>query len=140
MPRSPGRGDGRRKGSGQPQMTLERRLKKRYPVQIDATVITPTASVEVVTVDISTDGLRITSPESILPERDVAISLATGEETLMSGTILWALEISERETPLYDVGIGIDSLISREREAIGFAEKEALVAEILSRIQRTEIA
>jgi hypothetical protein len=119
-------------------MTIERRLIERRPIRIDATIITPTASIAAVTVDISTDGIRITSPEPIFPETDVALSLATGEETLLSGTILWALEIkSKQDAPLYDVGIEVDSVILREHEAIGFVDKEAIVAEILSRIKQT---
>jgi hypothetical protein len=89
-------------------------------------------------VDISTDGIRILSPDPILPETDIAISLATGEETLLSGTILWVLETnSKQEAPLYDVGVEIDSIILRERKAIGFAEKETIIAQILSRVQQT---
>ena len=118
-------------------MTEERRRIKRHPIQIDAVIITPTASIAAVTVDISTDGIRITSPEPILPETDVALSLATGEETLLSGAILWALEINGiQDMPLYDVGIEIDSVILKEHEAIGFAEKEAIVAKILSRVRK----
>lgn len=119
-------------------MKQERRIAQRHPVQIGATVITPTASVAAVTVDISADGIRIASPEPILPETDIALSLATGEETLLSGAILWALETaSEQNTPLYHVGIEIDSVILKEREAIGFADKEAIVVEILSRVRQT---
>ena len=119
-------------------MIQERRLTKRHPIQIDATIITPTDSISAVTVDISTAGIRITSPEPILPETDVALSLATGEETLLSGAILWALEIeSKKDKPLYDIGIEIDSVILRECEAIGFADKEAIVTEILSRVRQT---
>jgi hypothetical protein len=117
-------------------MTQERRLIKRHPIQIDATIITPTTSIKAVTVDISTAGIRVTSPEPILPETDIALSLSTGEETLLSGAILWALEINNKQgKPLYDIGIEVDSVILREHEAIGFADKEVLVTEILSRIQ-----
>ena len=118
-------------------MIEERRLKMRHPIRIGAVIITPTASVAAVTVDISTDGIRILSPEPILPETDVALSLATGEETLLSGAVLWALEINGgQEKPSYDVGIEIDSVILRENEAIGFAGKEAIVTEILSRTRK----
>ena len=116
-------------------MIQERRRAKRHPIQIDATIITPADSIPVVTVDISTAGIRVTSPEPILPDTDVAISLATGEETLLSGAVLWALEIDSRaDAPRYEVGIEIDSVILKEHEAIGFADREAIVAELLSRV------
>ena len=119
-------------------MVQERRHKKRHPIQIEATIITPTASISGVTVDISINGIRVTSPEPILPETDIALSLATGEETLLSGAILWALETkNKQDVPGYDVGIEIDSVILKDQEAIGFAEKEAIVEEILSRIGQT---
>lgn len=118
-------------------MTEEKRLAKRHPVQIDATIITPTAFVPVVTVDISTDGIRILSPDPILPETDVALSLTTGEETLLSGAILWVLETRDKQgVTLYDVGVEIDSIILNDRKAIGSEEKEAIISEILSRVQQ----
>jgi hypothetical protein len=119
-------------------MTQEKRLAKRHPIKVNATVITPTAFIPVITVDINTDGIRITSPDPILPETDVALSLATGEETLLSGAILWVLEIDKKENaPLYDVGIEIDSIILKEHEAIEFADRKATVAKILSRTRQT---
>ena len=126
------------KDAGILKMVQERRHKKRHPIQIDATIITPTAFIPAVTVNINTEGIRILSPDPILPETDIALSLAIGEETLLSGAILWVLEVNDKQgMTLYDVGIEIESIILKEQEAIGFAEKEAILTQILTRIQQT---
>lgn len=120
-------------------MNSERRLLERYPVRIKAVVITPSASIPVHTVDISTSGIRIRSPEPVLPETHVALSLATKEETLLSGRTQWALEKKHKDgTLFYEVGIEADAFILKDREAIGITDKEAAVLEILNRIQNTE--
>ena len=119
-------------------MTEERRLAKRYPIGIDATLITPKASIPVHALDICAGGIRIESPEPVPPELNIALSLATEEETLLSGSILWTLEIkSEAGTPLYEIGIEADAFILRDQEAIGFADKVMLVSEILARVPQT---
>lgn len=119
-------------------MTMERRLDKRHQLGIDAVIITPTASVPVHTVDISTSGIRVTSPRPVLPETDIALSLATENETLLSGSVLWALEFTGNDgAPYYELGIDAHAFILRDREAIGFTDKEATVLEIISRVRQS---
>ncbi len=113
----------------------ERRVLKRYPIKIDATIITPTRSVSVRTVDIGIGGIRVISPDPILPETDIALSLATREEILLSGSVLWTIEIQREETPPeFEMGIEADAFILKEQEAIGFADRETVVREIISRV------
>ncbi len=119
-------------------MTPERRLTERHPIEIDAVIITPTASVPAQVVDIGAGGIRLISPEPILPETNIALSLATEEETLLSGTILWTLEIHvKNSSPVFEVGIEADAFFLKDQEAIGFSDKETVVREILSRVQRS---
>lgn len=119
-------------------MTTERRLDKRHPLGIDAVIITPSASVPVQTVDISTSGIRVTSPEPVLPETNIALSLATENETLLSGAVRWAIEFTGKDgVPGYEIGIDAHAFILKDREAIGFADREAMVGEIISRVRST---
>ena len=117
--------------------TTEKRLSTRHPIDIEATVITPSASIPARTLDICTGGIRVLSPEPLHPETDIAISLATREETLLSGSTLWAIEVDSKEgSPAFEVGIEVDAFILKEQEAIGHADREALVREIISRVRK----
>lgn len=117
--------------------TTEKRLSPRHPINIPATIITSTASIPARTLDISAGGIRVLSPVPVMPETDIALSLATGEETLLSGSILWTIEAEQDGTRSFEVGIEADAFILREQEAIGRADREALVQEILSRVQKS---
>lgn len=119
-------------------MTItEKRLSIRHPIGIEATIITPTASIPVHALDISAGGIRVLSPEPVVPETDIALSLSTREETLLSGSILWAVEVQQPQgPPAFEVGIRADAFIIKEQEAIGSADREALVLEVLSRVRK----
>jgi hypothetical protein len=113
----------------------ERRRIPRHPIDIEATVITPAASIPVHAIDISAGGIRILSPDPVLPETDIVLSLATREETLLSGSVLWTIEVEPKDTaPVFEMGIEAYALILNEQEAIGYADREALVREIVSRV------
>lgn len=119
--------------------TAERRCIKRYPIAIDATIITPKASIPAKAVDISAGGIRILSPEPIPPDTVIALSLATDDETLLSGYILWVIEFQrEEKPPVFEMGIEAHAFILEEQEAICLADRETLVGEILSRVQKTK--
>lgn len=121
-------------------MTItERRLSIRHPIDIEATIITPAASIPVHALDIGAGGIRVLSPEPVVPETDIALSLATREETLLSGSILWSIEVEQTQgPPVFEVGIQADAFILKEQEAIGHADREALVLEILSRVREKQ--
>jgi hypothetical protein len=117
---------------------MERRRIKRHPIKIEATIITPKASIPAHAVDIGAGGIRVLSPEPIPPETVVALSMATEEETLLSGYILWAIEIQrEEKPPVFELGIEAHAFILREQEAICLTDKETVVQEILARVQKT---
>jgi len=114
----------------------ERRQQPRHEIHVPATIITPTKSIPGYALDISTDGIRLNLPESVLPETEIALSLDLDEKTLLSGTVKWAIETPSDETPLaYQVGIEVHSLILSDMEAIGFVERDKLVREIISRVK-----
>jgi hypothetical protein len=115
--------------------TAERRSIRRHPVNINATIITPNASIPARAVDISAGGIRVLSPEPIPPDTVVALSLNTNSETLLSGYILWVVEYQrENKPPLFEIGIESHAFILEEEEAICLADRETLIEEILSRI------
>jgi hypothetical protein len=116
-------------------INTERRQIPRHLIDIEATIVTPTASIPVHALDISAGGIRVLSPDPVLPETDIVLSLATREETLLSGSVLWTIEIEPKETtPAFEMGIEAYALILNEQEAIGYADREALVREIVSRV------
>ena len=79
-------------------MTItERRLATRHPIDIEATIITPTASIAAHALDICTGGIRVLSPEPLVPETDIALSLATREEILLSGAVQWSVEVDQTD-------------------------------------------
>ena len=117
----------------------ERRSIKRYPIEVDATIITPQASIPARAVDISAGGIRVLSPEPVQPETVVALSLATEEETLLSGYILWVIEYQREENlPVYEMGIEAHAFILEEEEAICLTDRETIVEEVFSRIDKTK--
>lgn len=113
------------------------RRQPRHDIGVHAAVITPEATIPVYATDISVNGLCVESSESILPETLVAVSLAIGEETLLSGQILWTLARQRSGQIYYQMGIAIQAIILKDLEAIGFPRKATLVQEILSRINGT---
>ncbi len=119
--------------------TNERRLATRHPIDIEATIITPSASIAARALDICTGGIRVLSPEPVVPETDIALSIATREEILLSGAVQWSVEVEQTDgTPAFEVGIQADAFILKEQEAIGHADRVALVLEILSRVQKKQ--
>ncbi len=119
----------------------DRRASARHPFPTSATVITPEKSIPVMVVDIGPGGIRIQCPEPVLPNTDVALQLATRDETLLSGTVLWTLHLGERNNNrLYEIGIAADAFILRDQEAIGFANRETIVLEIVSRLQTKPVS
>lgn len=118
----------------------ERRRRHRHKVSLHATIITPTVTVPVYVTDISIDGLRVESLDPILPETVIAVSLSLKEETLLTGQVLWALEGERMGNRYYQIGIEIQGVILKDREAIGFPPKETLVQEILSRVDPVNVA
>jgi hypothetical protein len=120
--------------------TTERRQSTRHPIDIKATIITPTASIPVTAMDICARGIRVLSPEPVPPETDIALSLDTREETLLSGSIIWTIEFKqEGAPPAFEVGIEADAFILKDQEAIGHTDRETFVQEILSRIQKSQV-
>jgi hypothetical protein len=116
-------------------MSQERRHMPRYPLHLDALMITPEETLPVQLLDISACGIRLASPEGIPPETDVALSLITGEEILLSGTVLWAMENPPSENfPSYEVGVEAQAFILRDQEIMSVAGKWTAVRDILSRI------
>lgn len=118
----------------------DRRRGRRHKIGINATIITPTATIPVYATDISFEGLRVESSDPILPETIVAISLSLKEETLLAGNVLWSLEGKRLGNRYYQIGIEIQGVILKDREAIGFPPKEALIQEILSRVDQADVA
>jgi hypothetical protein len=117
----------------------ERRRTPRHPIDIKATLITPTASVPAHVLDIGSGGIRVLSPDPVLPETDIVLSLATREQTLLSGSILWAIEVQDGDgAPAFEMGIEAEAFILKEQEAIGHADRESLVREIVSRVRREQ--
>lgn len=112
------------------------RRQPRHDIGVHAAVITPEATIPVYAKDISINGMCVESSESILPETLVAVSLTIGEETLLSGHILWTLARQQSGQIYYQMGIAIEAIILKDLEAIGFPRKAALIREILSRIDR----
>jgi hypothetical protein len=117
----------------------DRRRRRRYKVGIHATIITPTATIPVYVTDISIDGLRVESSDPILPETTIAVSLSLKEETLLTGHVLWSLEGERMGHRYYQIGIELQGVILKDQEAIGFPPKEALVQEILSRVDHADV-
>ena len=118
--------------------TAERRCIERHLVKIDATIITPRASIPAKAVDISAGGIRVLSPEPVTPDTVVALSLATEDETLLSGYVLWAIEIQrDQNPPIFEMGIEAHAFILKEQEAICLADRETFVGEILQRVDKT---
>jgi hypothetical protein len=62
------------------------------------------------------------------------------EETLLAGNVLWSLEGKRMGNQYYQIGIEIQGVILKDREAIGFPPKEALIQEILSRVDQADVA
>lgn len=119
--------------------TTERRLSTRHPINVEATIITPSSSIPARTVDICAGGIRVQSPAPVLPDTDIALSLNTREETLLSGFVLWAIEVAQNEgPPAFEMGIEAEAFILSEHQAIGHAERETLVQEILSRVREKQ--
>ena len=113
----------------------ERRSIKRYPIEVDATIITPQASIPARAVDISAGGIRVLSPEPVQPETVVALSLATEEETLLSGYILWVVEYQREENlPIFEIGIEAHAFILKEEEAICLTDRETVIEVITQQI------
>ena len=84
---------------------------------------------------IGAGGIRVRSSDPVLPDTDIVLSLAAREEILLSGSVLWAITAGQSSTE-FEMGIEAEALIFKEQEAIGHADREALVEEILSRIRR----
>lgn len=119
--------------------TNERRLSTRHPIDMSATIITPTTSIPVHTLDICAGGIRVQSPTPVLPETEIALSLDTREETLLKGSVLWAIEVEQKGgSPTFEMGIEADAFILTEQKAIGHADGEALVQEVLSRVREKQ--
>lgn len=118
----------------------DRRRRRRHKIGIHASIITPTATIPVYATDISIDGLRVESSDPILPETIIAISLSLNEETLLTGQVLWSLEGRRMGHRYYQIGIEIHGVIIKDHESIGFPPKEALVREILSRMDQANVA
>jgi hypothetical protein len=118
----------------------DRRRQRRHKIGIHATIITPTVTIPVYVTDISIDGLRVESSDPILPETVIAVSLSLKEETLLTGHVLWSLEGERMGHRYFQIGIEIQGIILKSREAIGFPPKEALVQEILSRVDQVNVA
>lgn len=113
----------------------ERRRLKRHPIDVDATIITPSVSIPGRAVDICAGGIRVISPQPVQPDTLIALSLDTNSETLLSGMVLWATEVMLEETPvIYEMGIDAHGFILRDQEAIAQADRETMVQEILTRI------
>ncbi len=113
--------------------THERRRHRRHKIGIHATLVTPSTTIPVYATDVSIDGIRIVSPDPIPPETAVTLSLAVKEETVLTGHVLWSLEELQWGRRGFEIGIEVTAIILRKMRAIGFAEKEALLHEILSR-------
>lgn len=118
----------------------DRRRRQRHKIGIHAIIITPSASIPVYATDISVDGIRVESSDPILPETVIAISLALNEETLLTGQVLWSLEGKRLGHRYYQIGIEIESVITKDHVTMGFPPKDALVREILSRITQAQVA
>jgi hypothetical protein len=114
--------------------TNERRRHRRHKIGLHATLRTSSVTLPVYATDISVHGIHVTSPDPILPETAVTLSLEDGQEDLLlSGQVLWTLEAVERGKRGFEIGIEITAVILQKMRAIGFAEKEALLNKILSR-------
>jgi hypothetical protein len=120
--------------------TTERRHLVRHAIDVDATIITPSASLPGRAVDISAGGIRVIATQPVPPDTVVALSLETTSETLLSGMILWTIEVHlDKQPVVYEMGIDAHGFILREQEAIAQADREAMVQEILSRIPTDSI-
>lgn len=116
----------------------DRRRRERTPIDIDATIITPLASYRGRALDISADGIRVVAPYPVPPDTDIALSLSTKSETLLSGVILWTIEVEREEMPpAFEMGIEAHGFILKEQEAIAPTDRETMIREILSRISKT---
>jgi hypothetical protein len=113
--------------------TDERRLHRRHKIGLHATLFTSSATIPVYATDISVHGIHVTSPDPILPETAVALSLEGKEDVQLSGHVLWSLEELQGGKRGFEVGIEITAVIRQKMRTIGFAEKTALLNEILSR-------
>jgi hypothetical protein len=116
--------------------TRERRRHRRHKIGLHATLTTSTVTLPVYATDISVHGIHVTSPEPILPETAVTLSLDGEKDFLLSGQVLWTLEELERGKRGFEVGIGVTAVILQKMRAIGFAEKGALINKLLSRVDQ----
>lgn len=120
--------------------TTEKRLNTRYALDIDATIITSSASIPARVLDISAGGLRIRSPEAVLPETEIVLSLEIEEDTLLSGSVQWTIEIGKKDgTPAFEVGIEANAFIFKDQKAIGHTDRETMLREILTRVGDKQI-
>jgi hypothetical protein len=127
----------------------DRRKQPRHKIWINAKVITPDNSISAIATNLSVDGLGVLAPNPILPEANVNISLHLQEEIVLSGTVLWTVDIYAGWGIIYQIGIRIDGIVradidknvsigltgSSDTTVVKVLEKPKLLKKILSLIK-----
>ncbi len=111
--------------------SIENRKYPRHKIFFPAHLEMFDGSFPVNVVEMSVEGLRITSASAIEPETHVAIRINVGREVVFHGQVVW---VTDRHTPdgqLYTIGIWTDAVLDQGAEIIDLSDREIMLDEIL---------
>ena len=110
----------------------ELRKYPRFAVNVLVEVKVGSETISGLMVDISIEGLRISTPKPIKPSTDVVISFLVGEETVILASVVWSLDKISKGLPSYLAGLKIHSVSVNNKNLQGMAELTAFLQNLIT--------
>ena len=113
---------------------LEIRKHPRYKTRIDATVITPDATIPAIMTDISREGVNVHLEKPVSAGTRGDISLNLNEKIVLPGHVMWALKVETGINFQYMAGVKVQTPLYPERKGPGHLHKHEEFADVVCTI------
>ncbi len=120
------------------RVQLERRTYPRYRIKADTQIQTSDSYLNVNTIELSVEGIRIEAYAEIKPGTAVAVTFDSIKKLVFRGKTVWILAIQRGDYMIFQMGIKIDAILLSGVRVTGFNQKDELIQDILMELKQPD--